>query len=114
MLIEPVDAGDDAVGFVGVGGGREPRQQGVAPGVLAGVGVRRGGGRRGRRGRVGRARGRGESQKAEEDEKRPTRHDGEPKASLLRGQNTIAAGPAGRRGAQPWRALKRFWVLLMM
>ena len=39
MLIEPVDAGDDAVGFVGVGGDREPRQQGVAPGVLAGVGL---------------------------------------------------------------------------
>ena len=47
MLIEPVDTGDDAVGFVGVGGDREPRQQGVAPGVLVGVGL--GGVRRRRR-----------------------------------------------------------------
>ena len=77
MLIEPVDAGDDAVGFVGVGGDREPRQQRVAPGVLVGVG----GGRRGRRRRIARARGRGDSQQTEEDEERPTRHDGQPKAS---------------------------------
>jgi hypothetical protein len=100
MLIEPVDAGDDAVSLVGVCGGRKPRQQGLAAGVGLRSGLSR---RRGwrRRRRVGCARGRGQSEQAEKDEERSTRHDGEPKASPRRGQNTIAAGRRADVGLSP-------------
>ena len=88
MLIKPVNARDDAVSFIGVGGGRKPRQQSLAPGVFA-VSLRSGLCGRRRRGSVCRARKRRKSQQTEKDEERPTRHNGEPRAAPRRGQNTI-------------------------
>ena len=99
-LVEPVDAGDDAVGLVGVFGDGETGEERVQRSVVGGCGgLRAGLGRNGLGGRAGASSARAGAATVSRKRQAKTIRPVMP-ASLER-----RCAPVKGRGLQPWRAL---------